>query len=71
MGHRGVKVIDAWVAALAMPGDYAKYRICKALMDLTEQKIPYDPQATQRQRDKAVKQWQDWWKQRQSNRLKR
>ena len=61
MGNHSPQVIGALVAALDLPGDYARFRICGALCGLTGKQLPYDRQASPDGRRKTIQAWKSWW----------
>ena len=61
MGRPGPAVIGALVRALSAPGEHARQSIAAALSRLTGRNVPYDPQAGEKARAAAIKDWRDWW----------
>jgi HEAT repeat protein len=61
MGRSDGAVVGALVRALQASGESARQSIADALGSLTGRKAPYDPKASAAAKDKALKDWQDWW----------
>jgi hypothetical protein len=63
--NRSPRVVGALVAALKMPGDVARQRICTALEQLTGRAMPYPATGTAAEKQQVIQYWQQWWKSRQ------
>ena len=58
---RSPAVLGALVAALDLPGELARTRVCAALSELTGRNMPYDRSAGPQARQKTIQAWKNWW----------
>ena len=61
MNVRSNRVIGGLLAALDLPGELARARICAALGELTDKNLPYDPEADEPARRATLLAWKTWW----------
>lgn len=59
---RDPRSVDALILALEDPESLVRYTAHASLRGLTEQSMPFDPDAAAAKRASMVRRWQDWWK---------
>ncbi|HUT56298.1 MAG TPA: HEAT repeat domain-containing protein [Phycisphaerae bacterium] len=62
LDRRTPQVMRALVEALDQPGEHARQRICKILVEMTGLDYTYDPKADKATREETLGKWRDWIK---------